>query len=48
MRSAALPDLAGEQVERLLDAVVGVASDLRLPDVLRRIVQSAARLVGAR
>ncbi len=43
-----LPDLTGEQARELLDAVVGVASDLRLPDVLRRIVDSAARLVGAR
>jgi hypothetical protein len=30
----------------LLDAVVGVASDLSLPDVLRRIVESATRLGG--
>ena len=32
----------------MLDAVVGVASDLSLPDVLRRIVESATRLGGAR
>jgi signal transduction histidine kinase len=49
-----LVDRAGEVIEtesrvhRLLDAVVGVASDLSLPDVLRRIVTSACELVGAR
>jgi hypothetical protein len=43
-----LPDLTGGQVRELLDAVVGVASDLSLPDVLRRIVESAARLAAAR
>jgi signal transduction histidine kinase len=43
-----LPDLAGDQARRVLDAVVGVASDLSLPDVLRRIVDSAVRLAGAR
>jgi signal transduction histidine kinase len=31
----------------LLDAVVGIAADLRLPDVLRRIVESACELVDA-
>jgi hypothetical protein len=41
---AALPDLAGGQVQGLLDAVIGVASDLRLPDVLRRIVDSSLQL----
>ena len=45
---AGLPDLTGDQARRLLDAVVGVASDLSLPDVLRRIVDSATRLAGAR
>ncbi|MFD1048488.1 histidine kinase, partial [Kibdelosporangium lantanae] len=30
-----------DRVHRLLDAVVSVASDLSLPDVLRRIVQSS-------
>lgn len=45
---AELPDLTGEQARRLLDAVVSVASDLSLPDVLRRIVDSATRLAGAR
>ena len=34
---AGLPDLTGDQARNLLDAVVGVASDLSLPDVLRRI-----------
>ena len=42
------PELTGDQARRLLDAVVGVASDLSLPDVLRRIVESATRLGGAR
>jgi signal transduction histidine kinase len=32
----------------LLDAVVSVAADLSLPDVLRRIVESACSLAGAR
>jgi signal transduction histidine kinase len=45
---AALPDLAGPQVQRLLDAVLDVASDLSLPDVLRRIVDSSVQLAGAR
>ncbi|MGQ0483588.1 MAG: sensor histidine kinase [Pseudonocardia sp.] len=36
------------RLDRLLDAVVAVASDLSLPDVLRRIVESACELVGAR
>jgi signal transduction histidine kinase len=39
---------AESRLQRLLDAVVSVASDLSLPDVLRRIVRSAADLVGAR
>ncbi len=49
-----LVDRAGKVIEsegrldRLLDAVVAVASDLSLPDVLRRIVESACELVGAR
>nr|WP_232327798.1 GAF domain-containing protein [Kibdelosporangium sp. MJ126-NF4]CEL13280.1 TWO COMPONENT SENSOR HISTIDINE KINASE DEVS [Kibdelosporangium sp. MJ126-NF4]CTQ98971.1 TWO COMPONENT SENSOR HISTIDINE KINASE DEVS [Kibdelosporangium sp. MJ126-NF4] len=37
-----------DRIHRLLDAVVSVASDLSLPDVLRRIVQSSIDLVGAR
>ena len=37
-----------DRVHRLLDAVVSVASDLSLPDVLHRIVQSSIDLVGAR
>jgi signal transduction histidine kinase len=36
-----------DRIHRLLDAVVSVASDLSLPDVLRRIVQSSIDLVGA-
>jgi len=49
-----LVERAGEVIEsegrldRLLDAVVAVASDLSLPDVLRRIVESACELAGAR
>jgi signal transduction histidine kinase len=34
-------------IRELLDAVVGVAGDLDLPDVLRRIVRSACELVDA-
>src|SRR5437763_6762215 len=37
-----------ERVRRLLDAVLVIASDLDLPAVLRRIVQSAMDLVQAR
>ena len=43
--------VAPEQTDRLrglLDAVVTIGSDLSLPDVLRRIVESACRLSGAR
>jgi signal transduction histidine kinase len=36
------------RVHRLLDAVVNVTSNLSLPDVLSRVVQSACELVGAR
>jgi signal transduction histidine kinase len=39
---------AESRMNRLLDAVVAVGGDLSLPDVLRRIVRSAAELVGAR
>lgn len=35
------------RLQRLLDAVVSVASNLALPDVLKRIVQSACDLVDA-
>ncbi len=38
---------AESRLHRLLDAVVSVASDLSLPDVLRRIVRSAAELADA-
>ena len=43
-------ELLGAQVRMrgLLDAVVSVGADLSLPDVLRRIVESACRLSGAR
>jgi len=36
------------QVQQLLDAIIVVGSDLSLPIVLRRIVESACSLVGAR
>ncbi|TDP92159.1 GAF domain-containing protein [Labedaea rhizosphaerae] len=45
---AAAAALSKERVHRLLDAVVSVASDLSLPDVLRRVVSSACDLAGAR
>lgn len=37
-----------ERLSRLLDAVLSIASDLSLPVVLRRIVESACDLVSAR
>jgi signal transduction histidine kinase len=40
--------IAQERLSALLDAVVAVSSDLELPTVLRRIVESACQLVGAR
>jgi hypothetical protein len=49
-----LVERAGKVIEsegrlaRLLDAVVAVASDLSMPDVLRRIVESACELAGTR
>ena len=36
------------RIQRLLDAIIAVGSDLSLPIVLRRIVESACELVGAR
>jgi signal transduction histidine kinase len=36
------------RLHRLLDAVVSIASDLSLPDTLRRIVEVSAELAGAR
>ena len=39
---------AGYRFEPMLTAVIAVASDLSLPVVLQRIVESAASLVGAR
>lgn len=38
---------SSSRVHQLLDAVVNVASDLSLPDVLRRTVRSSRDLVGA-
>ncbi|HEX6339731.1 GAF domain-containing sensor histidine kinase [Umezawaea sp.] len=37
-----------ERLHLLLSAVVSLASDLSLPDVLRRVVESSCSLVGAR
>jgi hypothetical protein len=37
-----------DRLHRLLDAVISVASDLSLPDTLRRITELAADLAGAR
>ena len=45
---SALSGLGGEQVQRLLGAVLDVAGDLSLPHVLQRIVDSAVQLAGAR
>lgn len=41
-------DLPGSAGQRVLDAVVAVTSDLDLPQVLRRIVDAAMELTGAR
>ena len=41
------PELTGS-AQALLDAVVAVSSDLDLPSVLSRIVESARELTGAR
>jgi signal transduction histidine kinase len=47
--SADVPERAGaSQLRRLLDAVVTVGSDLSLPKVLERIVETAVTLVDAR
>jgi signal transduction histidine kinase len=40
--------MASNELRRLLDAIIPVASDLSLPIVLERIVASACGLVGAR
>ncbi|OLR94083.1 hypothetical protein BJP25_13435 [Actinokineospora bangkokensis] len=40
--------MSQERMRQLLDAVLSVASDLSLPDVLRRIVRVGCDLVGAR
>lgn len=42
------PDLPAAAGQRVLDAVVAVTSDLDLPQVLRRIVEAAMDLTGAR
>lgn len=42
------PDLPATAGQRVLDAVVAVTSDLDLPQVLRRIVEAAMDLTGAR
>jgi signal transduction histidine kinase len=41
-------DLSATAGQRVLDAVVAVTSDLDLPQVLRRIVEAAMELTGAR
>jgi hypothetical protein len=46
-RSGPTTATAQSRARRLLDAVVGVASDLSLPDVLLRIVRSSRELVDA-
>lgn len=55
MRTPTLPHVppstaesGNDRLARLLDAVLAVASDLTLPVVLQRIVESARSLVGAR
>ncbi|WP_235926265.1 sensor histidine kinase [Actinokineospora pegani] len=45
---AAAAEVSNERVRHLLDALLSVASDLSLPDVLRRIVTVGCELVGAR
>ena len=40
-------DASGTELTRLLDAVIAVGSELSLPVVLRRIVETAVELVGA-
>ena len=42
------PDTGPDASRRLLDAILSVSSDLSLPAVLRRIVESACDLVAAR
>lgn len=37
-----------ERLRDLLEAVLGISSDLSLPHVLRRIVEAAVRVIGAR
>ncbi|WP_051386478.1 GAF domain-containing protein [Actinokineospora inagensis] len=45
---AAAAEVSQERMRHLLDAVLSVASDLSLPDVLRRIVTAGCELAGAR
>ncbi|WP_424186076.1 GAF domain-containing protein [Actinokineospora sp. G85] len=45
---AAAAEVSNERLRHLLDALLSVASDLSLPDVLRRIVTVGCELVGAR
>ncbi|HXA29449.1 MAG TPA: GAF domain-containing sensor histidine kinase [Candidatus Angelobacter sp.] len=48
MSEAARPASTDGAVQRLLDAVMAISSDLSLPNVLRRIVAAACELVDAR
>ncbi|WP_018680734.1 GAF domain-containing protein [Actinokineospora enzanensis] len=45
---AAAAEVSQDRMRHLLDAVLSVASDLSLPDVLRRIVDAGCELAGAR
>ncbi|GLZ40232.1 GAF domain-containing protein [Actinokineospora sp. NBRC 105648] len=45
---AAAAEVSQERMRHLLDAVLSVASDLSLPDMLRRIVTAGCELAGAR
>jgi signal transduction histidine kinase len=48
MRRVPADEVTAPQFQRLLDAVIAVGSELSLPVVLRRIVESATDLVDAR
>jgi signal transduction histidine kinase len=43
-----LANTSSSQLQRLLDAIIAVGSELSLPVVLQRITEAAAELVGAR
>lgn len=43
-----MPHTSSTQLQRLLDAIIAVGSELSLPVVLERITQAATELVGAR